>query len=146
MGRRSLPDVLREEVMEPIGARPRGAGRVRDSGVEVDGKRVQSVSGGGTGRRHVINSYDMRASATCSCATQLKDRASSPRVDSDGADAGEPTTRLRLRKLVSEHDRKPLPAAPETAVRFRRERSNIITSTGRTTSSTSSAGSGAIAR
>ena len=44
--RRSLPDVLREEVMEPIGASStwRWYG-YENSWVEVDGKKVQSVSG-----------------------------------------------------------------------------------------------------
>jgi CubicO group peptidase (beta-lactamase class C family) len=46
--RRPLPDVLREAVMEPIGASSTWHWHGYDnSWVEIDGKRVQSVSGGG---------------------------------------------------------------------------------------------------
>ena len=59
--RKSLPDVLREEVMEPIGASSTWRWYGYDnSWVEVDGKKVQSVSGGGHwGGGMFINSYDM---------------------------------------------------------------------------------------
>ena len=59
--RRPLPDVLREEVMEPIGASStwRWYG-YENSWVEIDGKKVQSVSGGGHwGGGMFINAYDM---------------------------------------------------------------------------------------
>jgi CubicO group peptidase (beta-lactamase class C family) len=59
--RRPLPEVLREEVMEPIGASStwRWYG-YENSWVEIDGKKVQSVSGGGHwGGGMFINSYDM---------------------------------------------------------------------------------------
>ena len=59
--RRPLPDVLREEIMEPIGASStwRWHG-YENSYVELDGKRMQSVAGGGHwgGGMH-INAYDM---------------------------------------------------------------------------------------
>jgi CubicO group peptidase (beta-lactamase class C family) len=46
--RRPLPDVFRELVMGPIGASPDWEWQgYRNSSVEIDGKRVQSVSGGG---------------------------------------------------------------------------------------------------
>jgi CubicO group peptidase (beta-lactamase class C family) len=46
--RRPLPDVLRERVMDPIGASPTWEWHgYRNSYVELDGRRVQSVSGGG---------------------------------------------------------------------------------------------------
>jgi CubicO group peptidase (beta-lactamase class C family) len=46
--RRPLPDLLRDEIMEPIGASPtwRWHG-YETSWVELDGQRIQSVSGGG---------------------------------------------------------------------------------------------------
>jgi CubicO group peptidase (beta-lactamase class C family) len=59
--RRPLPEVLRDEVMEPIGASStwRWYG-YENSWVEIDGQRVQSVSGGGHwGGGMFINSYDM---------------------------------------------------------------------------------------
>ena len=59
--RRPLPDVLREEVMEPIGASSTWRWYGYDnSWVDIDGKKVQSVSGGGHwGGGMFINSYDM---------------------------------------------------------------------------------------
>ena len=59
--RRPLPDVLREEIMEPIGASStwRWHG-YENSYIELDGKRMQSVAGGGHwgGGMH-INAHDM---------------------------------------------------------------------------------------
>ena len=59
--RRPLPQVLREYVMDPIGASNtwRWHG-YRDSWVDIDGQRMQNVSGGGHwgGGMH-INAYDM---------------------------------------------------------------------------------------
>jgi CubicO group peptidase (beta-lactamase class C family) len=59
--REPLPDVLREEVMEPIGASSTWRWYGYDnSWVEIDGKKVQSVSGGGHwGGGMFINAYDM---------------------------------------------------------------------------------------
>ncbi len=46
--RRPLPEVFRELVMDPIGASPEWEWRgYRNSYVEIDGRQVQSVSGGG---------------------------------------------------------------------------------------------------
>jgi CubicO group peptidase (beta-lactamase class C family) len=59
--RRPLPEVLRDEIMEPIGASStwRWYG-YESSWVEIDGQKVQSVSGGGHwGGGMFINSYDM---------------------------------------------------------------------------------------
>ena len=59
--RRSLPQVLLEEVMEPIGASStwRWYG-YENSWVEIDGQKIQSVSGGGHwGGGMFINAYDM---------------------------------------------------------------------------------------
>jgi CubicO group peptidase (beta-lactamase class C family) len=59
--RRPLPQVLREEIMEPIGASStwRWNG-YENSWVDIDGERMQSVSGGGHwGGGMFINAYDM---------------------------------------------------------------------------------------
>ena len=59
--RRPLPQVLREEIMEPIGASStwRWNG-YENSWVDIDGQRIQSVSGGGHwGGGMFINAYDM---------------------------------------------------------------------------------------
>jgi CubicO group peptidase (beta-lactamase class C family) len=59
--RRSLPDVLREELMDPIGASSTWQWHgYENSWVDIDGKRMQSVSGGGHwGGGMFINTYDM---------------------------------------------------------------------------------------
>lgn len=59
--RRPLPEVLRQELMEPIGASStwRWHG-YENSWVEIDGQKVQSVSGGGHwGGGMFINAFDM---------------------------------------------------------------------------------------
>ena len=128
--RRPLPEVLREEVMEPIGASStwRWYG-YENSWVELDGQKVQSVSGGGHwGGGMFINSYDMARFGYLFLRNgKWKDR---PIVSEKWIQmARTPGSRqqdLRLRELVSEYRRKPLPAAPETAVRFVGNGSNII--------------------
>ncbi|HZR24527.1 MAG TPA: serine hydrolase [Vicinamibacterales bacterium] len=59
--RRPLPEVLNEYIMEPIGASSTWRWYGYDnSWVDVDGKKIQSVSGGGHwGGGMFINSYDM---------------------------------------------------------------------------------------
>jgi CubicO group peptidase (beta-lactamase class C family) len=59
--RRPLPQVLREEVMDPIGASSTWRWYGYDtSWVELDGQRIQSVSGGGHfGGGMFINAWDM---------------------------------------------------------------------------------------
>lgn len=59
--RRSLPDVLREEIMEPIGASNTWRWHGYDnSWIELDGRKVQSVSGGGHwGGGMFINARDL---------------------------------------------------------------------------------------
>ncbi|HKV04601.1 MAG TPA: serine hydrolase [Candidatus Acidoferrales bacterium] len=59
--RKPLPEVLREEVMEPIGASSTWRWYGYDnSWVEIDGQRMQSVTGGGHwGGGMFINAYDM---------------------------------------------------------------------------------------
>jgi CubicO group peptidase (beta-lactamase class C family) len=59
--RRPLPDVLRERVMDPIGASDTWHWEgYRNSWVEVDGKRMQSVTGGGHfGGGMFISAWDM---------------------------------------------------------------------------------------
>ncbi|MEP7274206.1 MAG: serine hydrolase [Acidobacteriota bacterium] len=59
--KRPLPDVLREKVMDPIGASNTWVWNgYRNSDVDVDGKKINSVSGGGHwGGGFFINSRDM---------------------------------------------------------------------------------------
>jgi CubicO group peptidase (beta-lactamase class C family) len=128
--RRSLPDVLREEVMEPIGASStwRWYG-YENSWVAVDGKRVQSVSGGGHwGGGMFISAYDMARFGYLFLRNgKWKDRpivsekwmqmARTPGPDNDT---------YGYANWYLNTGRKPLPAAPETAVRFVGNGSNII--------------------
>jgi CubicO group peptidase (beta-lactamase class C family) len=128
--RRSLPDVLREEVMEPIGSSStwRWYG-YENSWVDIDGKKVQSVSGGGHwGGGMFINSYDMARfgylflrNGKWNDRTIVSDKwiqmARTPGVDNKT---------YGFANWYLNTDQKPLPAAPATAVRFVGNGSNII--------------------
>ncbi len=59
--RRPLPQVLKEQIMNPIGASNRWhSTRYRNAWIVLDGQPVQSVSGGGHwGGGMFINAYDM---------------------------------------------------------------------------------------
>jgi len=58
--KRGLPDLIRERIMDPIGASSTWEWNgYRNSYVEIDGKQIQSVSGGGHwGGGFFIDSYD----------------------------------------------------------------------------------------
>ncbi|MBI3491121.1 MAG: serine hydrolase [Acidobacteria bacterium] len=130
--RRPLPGVLREEVMEPIGASStwRWYG-YENSWVEIDGKKVQSVSGGGHwGGGMFINAYDMARFGYLFLRNgKWKDKsivsekwiqmARTPGPASNNSNYGYANWYLNL-------DKKPLPSAPATAVRFVGNGSNII--------------------
>ena len=93
--------------MEPIGASStwRWYG-YENSWVEIDGQKVQSVSGGGHwGGGMFINAYDMARFGYLFLRNgKWKDRADRVReVDRDGAHAGPGERDLRLRELVPEH-------------------------------------------
>jgi CubicO group peptidase (beta-lactamase class C family) len=128
--RRSLPDVLREEVMEPIGASSTWRWYGYDnSWVEVDGKKVQSVSGGGHwGGGMFINSYDMaRFGYLFVRGGKWKDK----QIVADkwiqmARTPGSDNQTYGYANWYLNTGRKPLPAAPETAVRFVGNGSNII--------------------
>src|SRR3954468_18556195 len=128
--RRSLPDVLREEVMEPIGASStwRWYG-YENSWVEVDGKKVQSVSGGGHwGGGMFINSYDMARFGYLFLRNgKWKDRSIvSEKWIQMARTPGSDNKTYGYANWYLNTDQKPLPAAPATAVRFVGNGSNII--------------------
>ena len=132
--RRSLPDVLREEVMEPIGASStwRWYG-YENSWVEIDGTKVQSVSGGGHwGGGMFINAFDMARFGYLFLRNgKWKDRqivsekwiqmARTP--GTDNKEYGYANWYLNLPR---DNGTKPLSNAPEGAVRFVGNGSNII--------------------
>ena len=128
--RKSLPDVLREEVMDPIGASSTWRWYGYDnSWVEVDGKKVQSVSGGGHwGGGMFINSYDMARFGYLFLRNgRWKDKSIvSEKWIQMARTPGSDNKTYGYANWYLNTDRKPLPAAPETVVRFVGNGSNII--------------------
>jgi CubicO group peptidase (beta-lactamase class C family) len=128
--RRPLPDVLREEVMEPIGASSTWRWYGYDnSWVEIDGKKVQSVSGGGHwGGGMFINAYDMARFGYLFLRNgKWKDREIvSPKWIQMARTPGSDNATYGYANWSLNTGRKPLPAAPETAVRFTGNGANII--------------------
>ena len=128
--RKSLPDVLREEVMDPIGASStwRWYG-YENSWVEIDGKKVQSVSGGGHwGGGMFIDSYDMARFGYLFLRNgKWKDRSIvSEKWIQMARTPGSDNNTYGYANWYLNTGRKPLPSAPETAVRFVGNGSNII--------------------
>jgi CubicO group peptidase (beta-lactamase class C family) len=128
--RRPLPDVLREEIMEPIGASStwRWHG-YENSWIELDGRRMQSVSGGGHwGGGMWINAYDMarfgylflrngRWNGRQLVSEQWIKQARTPT---------QPNPEYGYANWYLNTGRKPLPAVPESSVTFRGNGANVI--------------------
>jgi CubicO group peptidase (beta-lactamase class C family) len=128
--RRPLPDVLREEIMEPIGASStwRWHG-YENSWIELDGRRMQSVSAGGHwGGGMWINAYDMarfgylflrngRWNGRQIVAEQWIAQARTPT---------QPNPEYGYANWYLNTGRKPLPAVPESSVTFRGNGANVI--------------------
>jgi CubicO group peptidase (beta-lactamase class C family) len=128
--RRPLPQVLREELMDPIGASStwRWYG-YENSWVDLDGSKVQSVSGGGHwGGGLFINAYDMARfgylflrNGKWQDRTLVSDKwiqmARTPGPAKD--DYGYANWYLNT-------GRKALPAAPATAVQFLGNGTNVV--------------------
>jgi CubicO group peptidase (beta-lactamase class C family) len=128
--RRPLPDVLREEIMEPIGASStwRWHG-YENSWVELDGRRMQSVAGGGHwGGGMWINAYDMarfgylflrngRWNGRQLVSEQWIKQARTPT---------QPNPEYGYANWYLNTGRKPLPAVPESSVTFRGNGANVI--------------------
>jgi CubicO group peptidase (beta-lactamase class C family) len=128
--RRPLPEVLREEVMDPIGASSTWRWYGYDnSWVEIDGKKLQSVSGGGHwGGGMFINAYDMARFGYLFLRNgKWKDREIvSPKWIQMARTPGSDNATYGYANWSLNTGRKPLPAAPETAVRFTGNGANII--------------------
>jgi CubicO group peptidase (beta-lactamase class C family) len=128
--RRPLPEVLREEVMDPIGASStwRWYG-YENSWVDVDGQKMQSVSGGGHwGGGMFINSYDMARFGYLFLRNgKWKDKSIvSEKWIKLARTPGSDNKTYGFANWYLNTERKPLPSAPETAVRFVGNGSNII--------------------
>ena len=128
--RKPLPEVLREEVMHPIGASStwRWYG-YENSWVDVDGHKVQSVSGGGHwGGGMFINSYDMARFGYLFLRNgKWKDKSIvSETWIKMARTPGSDNKTYGFANWYLNTDQKPLPAAPATVVRFVGNGSNII--------------------
>ena len=128
--RRPLQEVLREEIMEPIGASSTWRWYGYDnSWVEIDGQRVQSVTGGGHwGGGMFINAYDMaRFGYLFLRHGKWKDREMVSEKWIAMARTPSPANRnYGFANWFLNTERKPLPAAPESAVYFEGNGNNII--------------------
>jgi len=128
--RRPLPEVLRDEVMEPIGASStwRWYG-YENSWVEIDGRKVQSVSGGGHwGGGMFINSYDMARFGYLFLRNgKWKDRQIvSEKWIQMARTPGPANAGYGYANWFLNTSRKALPSAPESAVYFEGNGANVI--------------------
>jgi CubicO group peptidase (beta-lactamase class C family) len=128
--RRPLPQVLREEVMEPIGASStwRWHG-YENSWVEIDGQRMQSVTGGGHwGGGMFISARDMARFGYLFLRNgKWKDRGIvSPKWIQMARTPGPANRTYGYMNWFLNTDRKPFPNAPASAVTFQGNGSNII--------------------
>ena len=125
--RRPLPEVLREEIMDPIGASStwRWHG-YENSWIDLDGRNVQSVSGGGHwGGGMFINAWDLARFGYLFLRNgRWRDRQLVSReVDRRWrARPGRPTRTYGYMNWYLNTGRKPLPAAPESSVDLPRRR------------------------
>jgi CubicO group peptidase (beta-lactamase class C family) len=128
--RKPLQEVLREEVMEPIGASSTWRWYGYDnSWVEIDGQRMQSVTGGGHwGGGMFINAYDMaRFGYLFLRHGKWKEREVVSEKWIQMARTPGPANRTYgFANWFLNAERKPLPAAPESAVYFEGNGNNII--------------------
>ena len=128
--RRPLPEVLRDAVMDPIGASStwRWHG-YENSWIELDGRKVQSMTGGGHwGGGMFINAWDMARFGYLFLAngkwkdTQVVSEAWIKMARTPGAANQE----YGYMNWFLNTDRKALPSAPVSSVTFRGNGANII--------------------
>jgi CubicO group peptidase (beta-lactamase class C family) len=128
--RRPLPQVLREEVMEPIGASStwRWHG-YENSWITLDGQQMQSMTGGGHwGGGMFINAHDMARFGYLFLANgRWKDRQIvSEQWIEMARTPGPANAEYGFMNWFLNTGRRPLPAAPESSVTFRGNGQNII--------------------
>jgi len=128
--RQPLPQVLREEVMEPIGATStwRWNG-YENSWIELDGQKMQSVSGGGHwGGGMFISARDMARFGYLFLRNgRWKDRPIvSPKWIALARTPGAANPTYGFMNWYLNTDGKPLPAAPPSSVMFAGSGANII--------------------
>jgi CubicO group peptidase (beta-lactamase class C family) len=128
--RRPLPDVLRDEIMEPIGASNtwRWFG-YENSWVDIDGKKVQSVPGGGHwGGGMFINAWDMARFGYLFLRNgKWKDRQIVSEKWIQMAKTPGPANKdYGFANWYLNTDRKPMPSLPASSVRFVGAGNNVI--------------------
>jgi CubicO group peptidase (beta-lactamase class C family) len=128
--RRPLPEVLREEVMEPIGASSTWRWHGYDnSWIDLDGRKVQSMTGGGHwGGGMFINAWDMaRFGYLFLRSGKWKDRQIvSEKWIEAARTPGPANSTYGYMNWFLNTGRKPLPSVPESSVTFRGNGANII--------------------
>jgi CubicO group peptidase (beta-lactamase class C family) len=128
--RRPLPEVLREEVMEPIGASSTWRWHGYDNAwIELDGQKMQSMTGGGHwGGGMFISARDMARFGYLFLRNgRWKDRqVVSPKWIEMARTPGTANPTYGYMNWFLNTDRKPFPAAPASAVTFQGNGSNII--------------------
>ncbi len=128
--RRPLPEVLREQVMDPIGASTRWRWHGYDnSWVELDGQRLQSVSGGGHwGGGMFIDAWDLARFGYLHLREgrwgdrQIVSREWIAKARTPGPANAE----VGYCNWFLNTGRQALPAAPESSVTFRGNGQNIV--------------------
>jgi CubicO group peptidase (beta-lactamase class C family) len=128
--RRPLPQVLRDEIMEPIGASNtwRWYG-YENSWVDIDGQKVQSVSGGGHwGGGMFINAWDMARFGYLFLRNgKWKDRQIvSEKWIQMARTPGPANAEYGFANWYLNTGRKPMPALPASSVRFVGAGSNVV--------------------
>jgi CubicO group peptidase (beta-lactamase class C family) len=128
--RRPLPEVLRDEVMDPIGASGTWRWHGYDnSWIELDGRRVQSVSGGGHwGGGMFIGARDLaRVGYLFLRNGAWGDRQIvSPKWIAMARTPGPANAEYGYMNWFLNTGRKPLPSAPESSVTFQGSGQNIV--------------------
>ena len=128
--RRPLPQVLREEIMEPIGASPTWRWYGYDNAwIDLDGMRVQSMTGGGHwGGGMFISAWDMARFGYLFLKNgRWNDRELvSPKWIEMARTPGPANQTYGYMNWFLNTGRKPLPSAPASVVTFQGNGSNII--------------------
>jgi CubicO group peptidase (beta-lactamase class C family) len=128
--RRPLPQVLREEVMDPIGASSRWRWHgYENSWVLLDGQKMQSVSGGGHwGGGMFIHAYDMARFGYLFLRNgKWRDRQLvTEKWIGMARTPGSVNRSYGYMNWFLNTDKRSLPSAPESSVTFRGSGSNII--------------------
>jgi CubicO group peptidase (beta-lactamase class C family) len=128
--RRPLPDVLRAEIMEPIGASSTWRWLGYDSAwVEIDGQKMQAVGGGGHwGGGMFINAYDMARFGYLFLRNgKWNDRQLvSEKWIQMARTPGPANANYGFANWFLNTGKKSLPSAPESAVYFEGNGANVI--------------------